>query len=41
VSGPAFRIGLSDAARLGALVREAADQVTQATGGQPPAAPGF
>ena len=33
VSGPAFRIGLSDAARLGALVRAAADLVTGATGG--------
>ena len=33
VSGPAFRIGLSDAARIGALVTEAADRVTEATGG--------
>ncbi len=36
VSGPAFRVGLSDAPRLGALVRAAADQVTEATGGQRP-----
>ncbi|MGQ0565331.1 MAG: HTH-type transcriptional regulator BhcR [Gemmobacter sp.] len=36
VSGPAFRMALSDAARIGALVRRAADQVTAATGGQPP-----
>jgi IclR family transcriptional regulator, acetate operon repressor len=36
VSGPAFRVGLSDAARLGALVRAAADLVTEATGGQRP-----
>lgn len=36
VSGPAFRIALSDAARIGALVRAAADQVTQATGGVQP-----
>ena len=33
VSGPAFRIGLSDAARIGALVRAAADEVTEAIGG--------
>jgi IclR family acetate operon transcriptional repressor len=33
VSGPAFRIGLSDTSRIGALVRKAADQVTEATGG--------
>jgi IclR family acetate operon transcriptional repressor len=33
VSGPAFRIGLSDAARIGALVRAAADEVTTAIGG--------
>jgi IclR family acetate operon transcriptional repressor len=33
VSGPAFRVGLSDAARIGALVRAAADRVTEATGG--------
>ncbi|QYK42935.1 MAG: IclR family transcriptional regulator [Paracoccaceae bacterium] len=36
VSGPAFRVGLSDASRLGARVREAADRVTEATGGQRP-----
>ncbi len=36
VSGPAFRIGLSDTARIGALVRVAADQVTAATGGSRP-----
>jgi IclR family acetate operon transcriptional repressor len=36
VSGPAFRVGLSDAARLGALVRAAADAVTAATGGCQP-----
>ncbi|MGB8813725.1 MAG: IclR family transcriptional regulator, partial [Paracoccaceae bacterium] len=33
VSGPAFRINLSDATRIGGLVRAAADQVTEATGG--------
>lgn len=33
VSGPAFRMELDDAPRLGALVRAAADQVTAATGG--------
>lgn len=33
VSGPAFRMGLSDAVRFGALVRAAADRVTEATGG--------
>lgn len=33
VSGPAFRMGLSDAARIGGLVRAAADRVTEATGG--------
>lgn len=33
VSGPAFRIALSDAPRIGALVRAAADKVTEATGG--------
>lgn len=37
VSGPAFRLGLPDAARIGALVRAAADTVTEATGGQRPA----
>jgi IclR family transcriptional regulator, acetate operon repressor len=36
VSGPAFRVGLADAARLGALVRAAADRVTEATGGRAP-----
>jgi IclR family transcriptional regulator, acetate operon repressor len=36
VSGPAFRVGLSDAARIGALVRTAADRVTEATGGVRP-----
>jgi len=36
VSGPAFRVSLSDAGRLGALVRDAADVVTEATGGQRP-----
>ncbi len=33
VSGPAFRMGLSEAARIGGLVRAAADRVTEATGG--------
>jgi len=32
VSGPAFRVGLSDAARIGALVRAAADRVTEVSG---------
>lgn len=36
VSGPAFRFGLSDATRLGAAVRAAADRVTEAIGGQTP-----
>ena len=36
VSGPAFRIGLSDTTRLGAMVRTAADRVTAATGGAQP-----
>lgn len=36
VSGPAFRIALSDATRLGDLVRTAADRVTEATGGTRP-----
>ena len=36
VSGPAFRVGLEDAARLGEAVRAAADRVTEATGGQQP-----
>lgn len=36
VSGPAFRMGLGDADRIGALVRAAADRVTLATGGVRP-----
>lgn len=36
VSGPAFRMGLADADRIGALVRAAADLVTRATGGEQP-----
>jgi IclR family acetate operon transcriptional repressor len=36
VSGPAFRMSLSDAGRIGAAVRAAADQVTAATGGRVP-----
>jgi IclR family acetate operon transcriptional repressor len=36
VSGPAFRMNLSDATRLGAMVRRAADRVTEATGGVQP-----
>ncbi len=36
VSGPAFRMGLSDAERIGAQVRAAADRVTEATGGLRP-----
>jgi IclR family transcriptional regulator, acetate operon repressor len=36
VSGPAFRVGLSDASRIGQLVRAAADLVTEATGGNRP-----
>lgn len=36
VSGPAFRMGLSQADRIGTLVRTAADQVTAATGGVQP-----
>jgi IclR family acetate operon transcriptional repressor len=36
VSGPAFRVGLSDAGRIGTLVRAAADRVTEATGGVGP-----
>lgn len=36
VSGPAFRIGLEDAARIGAEVRAAADEVTEAVGGVRP-----
>lgn len=36
LTGPAIRLGLSDATRFGALVRAAADQVTRATGGTVP-----
>jgi IclR family acetate operon transcriptional repressor len=36
ISGPAFRLPLSEAARIGATVRAAADQVTLAIGGQAP-----
>jgi IclR family acetate operon transcriptional repressor len=36
VSGPAFRMGLSEAERIGAQVRAAADRVTDATGGLRP-----
>ena len=36
VSGPAFRMALSDAARIGTLVRAAADRVTLAIGGAQP-----
>jgi IclR family transcriptional regulator, acetate operon repressor len=36
VSGPAFRINLSDAARIGQAVRDAANSVTEATGGEIP-----
>ena len=36
VSGPAFRINLSDAAKIGQAVRDAANNVTQATGGEVP-----
>jgi IclR family acetate operon transcriptional repressor len=36
VSGPAFRLPLSATDRIGALVRAAADQVTEATGGVRP-----
>lgn len=36
VSGPAFRLALSDASRIGRHVVQAADQVTQAIGGQRP-----
>lgn len=36
VSGPAFRLALSDAGRIGRRVVEAADQVTDAIGGQRP-----
>ena len=37
VSGPAFRINPGDTPRIGALVRAAADEVTEATGGRSPA----
>ena len=36
VSGPAFRMGLSEANKFGALVQAAADKVTTATGGVRP-----
>ncbi len=36
VSGPAFRLSLSQATHFGAAVRAAADRVTEATGGAPP-----
>ena len=36
VSGPSFRMALEDAARIGTLVRAAADKVTVATGGMIP-----
>ena len=36
ISGPAFRINLSDAAKIGHAVRDAAHSVTQATGGEVP-----
>ena len=36
ISGPAFRMGLSDATRMGAHVRATADLVTAATGGEVP-----
>jgi IclR family acetate operon transcriptional repressor len=36
ISGPAFRIDLADTARLGALVKASADEVTEATGGRLP-----
>jgi len=37
VSGPSFRMGLDKAPALGALVRAAADEVTEVTGGRAPA----
>lgn len=40
ISGPTFRIEMADTARLGALVRAAADEVTEATGGRLPDAKG-
>lgn len=36
VSGPAFRMGISDASRFGVLVQTAADRVTEAIGGMKP-----
>ena len=36
VSGPAFRMGIADATRIGAEVRAAADRVTEAIGGVQP-----
>ncbi len=36
VSGPAFRLDLSAADRIGSAVRTAADRVSEATGGSPP-----
>ena len=36
IAGPTFRMGLSDATRFGALVQAAADQITEATGGERP-----
>ncbi|AXQ95148.1 IclR family transcriptional regulator [Cereibacter azotoformans] len=35
LAGPAFRVSLSDSNRFGALVKDAADEVTEATGGVP------
>lgn len=37
VSGPTFRMNIADTPRIGALVRAAADEVTEATGGRSPA----
>lgn len=36
ISGPTFRMNLTDTPRMGALVRAAADEVTDATGGRIP-----
>jgi IclR family acetate operon transcriptional repressor len=36
VSGPAFRLTSDRAAEIGAMVRKAADEVTEATGGRLP-----
>jgi IclR family acetate operon transcriptional repressor len=36
ISGPAFRVDLAETPRIGALVRAAADEVTNATGGRVP-----